>query len=210
MQKPNYYAVIPAEVRYNKKLTPNSKLLYAEITALCNMNGKCTASTEYFCKLYEVSRVSIQKWLKTLEDNGYIKRVNIYKQGSKEILTRVITLVNMPSKEKFTDNTNTNITNTNLTDSNKKARFKKPTLDEVKNYCILRKNNIDAEAYMDFYESKGWQIGKEIMKDWKAAVRTWEHRESKTPQTMSKIHQHLQKNINVKEKLKQQLKNEVN
>ena len=210
MQKPNYYAVIPAEVRYNKKLPPNSKLLYAEITALCNMNGKCTASTEYFCKLYEVSRVSIQKWLKTLEDNGYIKRVNIYKQGSKEILTRVITLVNMPSKEKFTDNTNTNITNTNLTDSNKKARFKKPTLDEVKNYCILRKNNIDAEAYMDFYESKGWQIGKEIMKDWKAAVRTWERRESKTPQTMSKIHQHLQKNINVKEKLKQQLKNEVN
>ena len=210
MQKPNYYAVIPAEVRYNKKLTPNSKLLYAEITALCNMNGKCTASTEYFCKLYEVSRVSIQKWLKTLEDNGYIKRVNIYKQGSKEILTRVITLVNMPSKEKFTDNTNTNINNTNLTDSNKKARFKKPTLDEVKNYCILRKNNIDAEAYMDFYESKGWQIGKEIMKDWKAAVRTWERRESKTPQTMSKIHQHLQKNINVKEKLKQQLKNEVN
>ena len=210
MQKPNYYAVIPAEVRYNKKLTPNSKLLYAEITALCNMNGKCTASTEYFCKLYEVSRVSIQKWLKTLEDNGYIKRVNIYKQGSKEILTRVITLVNMPSKEKFTDNTNININNTNLTDSNKKARFKKPTLDEVKNYCILRKNNIDAEAYMDFYESKGWQIGKEIMKDWKAAVRTWERRESKTPQTMSKIHQHLQKNINVKEKLKQQLKNEVN
>ena len=187
MQKPNYYAVIPAEVRYNKKLTPNSKLLYAEITALCNMNGKCTASTEYFCKLYEVSRVSIQKWLKTLEDNGYIKRVNIYKQGSKEILTRVITLVNMPSKEKFTDNTNTNITNTNLTDSNKKARFKKPTLDEVKNYCILRKNNIDAEAYMDFYESKGWQIGKEIMKDWKAAVRTWERRDKSNPKTMSKL-----------------------
>jgi hypothetical protein len=64
MQKPNYYAVIPADVRYNKNLTPNSKLLYAEITALCNMNGKCTASTQYFCKLYEVSRVSIQKWLK--------------------------------------------------------------------------------------------------------------------------------------------------
>ena len=187
MQKPNYYAVIPAEVRYNKKLSPNSKLLYAEITALCNMNSKCTASTEYFCRLYEVSRVSIQKWLKILEDNGYIKRVNIYKQGSKEILSRVITLVNMPSKEKFTDNTNININNNNLTDSNKKARFKKPTLDQVKNYCILRKNNIDAEAYMDFYESKGWQIGKEIMKDWKAAVRTWERRDKSNPKTMSKL-----------------------
>jgi len=190
MTKPNYYAVIPAEVRYNKKLTPNAKLLYAEITALCNMNGKCTASTDYFCRLYEVSRVSIQKWLKILEDNNYIKRVNIYKLGSKQIEARVITLVNIPTKEKFTDNTNINITNTNLTDSNKKALFKKPTLDQVKNYCILRKNNIDAEAFIDFYKSKGWQIGKETMKDWKAAVRTWERREVKKA-TMGKLHSQI-------------------
>jgi hypothetical protein len=169
MTKPNYYAVIPAEVRYSKNLTPNAKLLYAKITALCNMNGKCTASTQYFCRLYEVSRVSIQKWLKNLEDNNYIKRVNIYKPYSKQIEARVITLVNLPSKEKFTDNTNINITNTNLTDSNKKAFFKKPTLDEVKDYCILRKNNIDAEAFIDFYESKNFMIGKNKMKDWKTA-----------------------------------------
>tara|TARA_R110000765_G_scaffold68095_1_gene131586 strand:+ start:1157 stop:1780 length:624 start_codon:yes stop_codon:yes gene_type:complete len=206
MEKPNYYAVIPAEVRYSKKLTPNAKLLYAEITALCNMNGKCTASTQYFCSLYEVSRVSIQKWLKILEDNNYIKRVNIYRVGSKEILSRVITLVNSPSKEMFTDNTNINITNTNLTDSNRKAFFKKPTIDEVKDYCILRKNNIDAEAFIAFYESKGWMVGSNKMKNWKASVRTWEKREQKKPQTMSKIHQHLQKNINVKEKLLKQLK----
>ena len=186
MQKPNYYAVIPAEVRYNKNLTPNAKLLYAEITALCNMNGKCIASTDYFCKLYEVSRISIQKWLKILENNNYIKRVNIYKQGSKQIEARVITLVNRPSKEKFTDNTNINITNTNLTDSNKKALFKKPTLDEVKNYCILRNNNIDAEAFIDFYESKNFYIGKNKMKDWKACIRTWERREIKKT-TMSKL-----------------------
>ena len=186
-EKPNYYAILTAEVRYSKALTPNAKLLYAELTALCNMNGKCTASTEYFCRLYEVSRVSIQKWLKNLEDNNHIRRVNIYKQGSKEILTRVITLVNTPSKEKLTDNTNINITNTNLTDSNKKAFFKKPTLDEVKNYCILRKNNIEADAFIDFYESKGWQIGKEKMKSWKACVRTWESRDKNKPKTMSKL-----------------------
>ena len=155
MEKPNYYAVIPAEVRYNKKLTPNAKLLYAEITALCNMNGKCTASTQYFCKLYEVSKVSIQKWLKILEDNNYINRVNIYRVGSKEIVSRVITLVNSPSKEKFIDNTTIN--NINLTDSNS-MRFKKPTLDEVKNYCILRQNNIDPEAFIAYYESKGWTV----------------------------------------------------
>ena len=201
MTKPNYYAVIPAEVRYNKKLTPNAKLLYAEITALCNMNGKCIASTDYFCRLYEVSRVSIQKWLKILEDNKYIKRVNIYKQGSKEILSRVITLVNNPCKEMFTDNTNINITNTNLTDSNKKAFFKKPTIDDVKNYCILRKNNLDAEAFIAFYESKGWMVGSNKMKNWKQAIVTWEKREEKKPQTMSKIDSQLNEYLKGKEYL---------
>jgi hypothetical protein len=202
MIKPNYYAIIPADVRYSKKLTPNSKLLYAEITALCNMNGKCNASTQYFCKLYEVSRVSIQKWLKILEDNNYIKRVNIYKQGSKEIDTRVITLVNTPSKEMFTDNTNTKVyTNINLTDSNKKARFKKPNLYEIKNYCILRKNNIDAETFIAFYESKDWMIGKNKMKNWKQAIVTWEKRDKNNPQTMSKIDAQLNEYLKGKEYL---------
>ena len=200
-EKPNYYAIIPAEVRYSKALIPNAKLLYAEITALCNMNGKCTASTEYFCRLYEVSKVSVQKWLKNLEDNNHIRRVNKYKPHSKQIECRVITLVNVPSKEKLSDNTNINITNTNLTDSNKKALFKKPTLDEVKNYCILRKNNIEAESFIDFYESKGWQIGKNKMKNWKACVRTWESREKKNPKTMSKIDMQLNEYLKGKEYL---------
>ena len=200
-EKPNYYAIIPAEVRYSKALTPNAKLLYAEITALCNMNGKCTASTEYFCRVYEVSRASIQNWLSLLDKNGYITRVLIYRQGSKEILSRYIKLVDKPSLKMCTDNTNINITNTNLTDSNKKASFKKPTLDEVKNYCILRKNNIEAEAFIDFYESKGWQIGKEIMKSWKACVRTWESREKKNPKTMSKIDMQLNEYLKGKEYL---------
>jgi hypothetical protein len=185
MEKPNYYAVIPAEVRYNKKLTPNSKLLYAEITALCNMNGKCTASTQYFCRLYEVSRASIQNWLRLLEKNGYITRGVKYRQGSKEILSRSIKLVDTPSLKICTDNTNINITNTNLTDSNS-VRFKKPTLDEVKNYCKERNNNIDAESFIAYYESKGWTVGSGKMKNWKAAVITWEKKNFNKP-TMSKL-----------------------
>jgi len=204
-EKPNYYAIIPAEVRYSKALTPNAKLLYAEITALCNMNGKCTASTEYFCRVYEVSRASIQNWLSLLDKNGYITRVLIYRQGSKEILSRYIKLVDKPSLKMCTDNTNINITNTNLTDSNKKAFFKKPTLDEVKNYCILRKNNIEAEAFIDFYESKGWQIGKETMKSWKACVRTWESREKNNPKTNSKGMSKLDSQINEWQKAKELL-----
>ena len=125
MTKPNYYAVIPAEVRYNKNLTPNAKLLYAEITALCGMNGKCIASTQYFCKVYEVSRASIQNWLKTLEDHGYIIRDVKYKKGSKEILSRSIKLVAKPSLKIYTDNTNTKVyNNTNTTYSNNKGKSK--------------------------------------------------------------------------------------
>lgn len=58
-------------------------------------------------------------------------------------------------------------------------RFTPPTVDEVKVYCEERKNNIDAEQFVDFYASKGWKVGSNPMKDWKAAVRTWERRENK-------------------------------
>lgn len=56
----------------------------------------------------------------------------------------------------------------------KEKSFKKPTLEEVKEYCEERNNNVDAEAFIDFYESKGWKVGKNTMKDWKASIRTWE------------------------------------
>ena len=52
--------------------------------------------------------------------------------------------------------------------------FTKPTLDEVRAYCEERKNGIDAQHFIDHYESNGWKIGKTSMRDWKAAIRTWE------------------------------------
>lgn len=97
----NYYAIIPANVRYDRDLIPSSKLLYGEITALCNETGFCWAKTQYFQDLYGVSRVSIQKWLKSLEANGYISREVIYKENSKEVDKRVIRIVNTPDKEKL-------------------------------------------------------------------------------------------------------------
>lgn len=56
-------------------------------------------------------------------------------------------------------------------------RFTKPSLDEVSAYCAERGNKVDAEKWYDYYESNGWRVGKNAMKDWKAAVRTWEKRE---------------------------------
>lgn len=55
--------------------------------------------------------------------------------------------------------------------------FSPPTVEEVREYCVERGNNVDPEVFVDFYESKGWMIGKSKMKDWKAAVRTWERSE---------------------------------
>lgn len=63
----------------------------------------------------------------------------------------------------------------------KRKRFEKPTLSEVKAYCIERGNKVDAQHFYDYYESNGWKVGKNSMKDWKAAVRTWERSEYRKP-----------------------------
>ena len=59
------------------------------------------------------------------------------------------------------------------------TRFKKPTIEEIAAYCAERKNNVDPQAFFDFYESVGWRVGNKPMKDWKASVRTWEGREKR-------------------------------
>lgn len=97
--KRGYYAVIPANIRYDKNISANAKLLYGEITALCNEKGYCWASNEYFTKLYSVSRQSITNWLKNLKENGYIEIEFEYKEGSKEILHRYIKIFAGGSKE---------------------------------------------------------------------------------------------------------------
>lgn len=90
VEQPAYYAIIPASVRYDRRLPSKAALLYGEITALCNKEGRCWASDDYFCRLYDVSRKTVQRWLVSLELCGYIKREVTYKPDSKEIDTRYI------------------------------------------------------------------------------------------------------------------------
>lgn len=126
---PNYYAIIPANVRYDKDICPNAKLLYGEITALCNQTGICWAKNEYFSSIYGVSKTSISKWISQLVDKGYIRNELIYKAGTKEVLKRYLSLLthpiegklktpieqklNRPIEEKLKDN-NTRINNTSI------------------------------------------------------------------------------------------------
>ena len=69
-----------------------------------------------------------------------------------------------------------------LKENTKRKVFSTPTVDDVRAYCLERNNKVDPQSFVDFYESKGWMIGKNKMKDWKAAVRTWERSETKTRQ----------------------------
>ena len=63
-----------------------------------------------------------------------------------------------------------------------RARFTKPTIEEVQAYCRERGNSVDANRFIDYYEANGWKVGKNPMSDWRAAIRTWEKNAYSTPQ----------------------------
>ena len=149
----SYYAIIPANVRYDNDLTPNAKLLYGEITALCNEKGYCWASNNYFAELYKVSKKSISKWINQLMQKGYIKSQIIYKEGSKSIEERRLYIstptpkvlypmeekFHTPMEEKVKDN------NTYINNTNNNAVI---SLDDIDNIWKLYPNKKDkAKAY---------------------------------------------------------------
>jgi len=84
----------------------------------------------------------------------------------------------------------------------KNKRFKKPSVEDIKEYCIERKNVVDAESFFNYYESKGWKVGKSEMKDWKSAVITWE-RNNYSSKSKNKIQTNLDTWSDVKSILKQ-------
>ena len=99
--KINYYAIIPATVRYNHDLKPAEKLLYGEITALTNIKGYCYASNRYFANLYKVTVHTVSQWISHLENLEYIK-VEIIRNTKKEIKERRIYINDVPYIQKNT------------------------------------------------------------------------------------------------------------
>ena len=87
----------------------------------------------------------------------------------------------------------------------KRKRFEKPSISDIKQYCIERNNNIDASQFYDYYESNGWKVGKNSMKDWKAAVRTWERSEYRKPNSKKNSKEDA---INVVKELMEEYANE--
>jgi transposase len=140
INQPNYYAIIPADVRYDIKLKANAKLLYGEITALCGAQGFCWAQNDYFAALYGVNHKTISRWISQLEERGYID-VKVNKiQGNKrkislvtkkslpsdEKVTTLVTKKSLPSDEKVTSiYENITINNTSLIYKEKASEFLK-------------------------------------------------------------------------------------
>lgn len=67
-----YFAIIPAKVRYDKELSPNAKLIFGELVVLCQKEGFCWASNGYFARLYGVDKISVSRWFSQLRSKGYI------------------------------------------------------------------------------------------------------------------------------------------
>ena len=79
--------------------------------------------------------------------------------------------------EELNDKTGLNKVIENIIDGTQRKRFVKPTLEEVRDYCNEKHYNVNPEHFIDYYESNGWKVGRNSMKDWKAAVRNWARRD---------------------------------
>ena len=115
--KSNYYAVIPAIVRYDKDLTDKAKLLYGEITCLCNKEGYCFATNNYFSNLYNCTPRAIQFTLSKLQEKGYIKIIVENNYQRKIYLTdalRYEKIFTPPHENYFIGGYEKNFTNNNI------------------------------------------------------------------------------------------------
>lgn len=139
MDKPSYYAIIPANVRYDKNLKANEKLLYGEITALSQQSGRCFASNDYFANLFDVTNIAISRWVSNLVKYGYVNRVLEYKEGTKQIINRYLSLSIDPINNSVND-----LLTKKLPPINKKVK------DNTKNYNNTSNNNIKYNKYGEY------------------------------------------------------------
>lgn len=135
------------------------------------------------------SKTTTQRILKNLVAKGAIVKTDELHNGVKFCTYKVnknwygmskidmgnVSIIDTNNKEDI------NINNNSLY-KRESSRFQKPSIDEIRQYCSSRNNSVDPEQFYNFYESKGWTIGRTPMKDWRAAVRTWEKREKEVPQ----------------------------
>ena len=206
---PAYYAILTADVRYDKRLTANSKLLFAEITALTNQKGYCWSTNAYFAELYSVSTTSVSKWVSQLVKFGYLESQLIYKEGTKEILYRYLSLVkggmqeklNTPTQEKLKDNTTliNNTSNIIYTENNFAYESESEFMED---WNASRKSILGVQSNMkklSFHESENFKyLNKHFLKeDFKNGMRGLMKQKNGILPTMQLRPDHFLKDLNI-------------
>jgi hypothetical protein len=133
MEKPNYYAIIPAEVRYSN-LKPNAKLLYGEITALSGKLGYCYATNNYFAKLYGVSKNTVSRWISDLNKLEFIN-IEVERNENKQVIKRKISIIKKDNRaiyKTIKENTTSINTTSNITITKEKFITEVMTFDYPK------------------------------------------------------------------------------
>lgn len=159
IEKPNYYGIMPASVRYDKELKPMEKIMYTEITALSNKNGYCNATNSYFAELYDVHKNTVGDWINKLVEKGYLQSELIYK--GKQIIERRLYINDIPVNKKIEEN-NTRINNTRLI--KRKNIKKEKSLYEGKDKIEIGSKEIEAMELIN--QSNYSEEAKELIIYW--------------------------------------------
>lgn len=170
---------IPSHVWLDERLNALEKVILAEIDSLDGEHG-CWASNDYISQFCQCSASKVSKAVSKLTELGYI-RVESFNGRSRVLRSSLAKNDRQTSRICETDEQNllqSNINNKIENKSEKRKRFTPPTVDEVKAYCSETNLSINAEYFVDYYTSKGWKVGRDTMKDWKAAVRNWARRDN--------------------------------
>lgn len=132
-----------------------------------------TCSNKLICATLGMQEKTLIEARKRLQKKGFIT----YENGCRNLFSPKYKLMlnkDMPAKDK----------KGSTKKPASKTSFVKPSVEEIKTYCLERKNTVDAQRFFDFYQSKNWMVGRNAMKDWQAAVRNWENNSNSTKMTV--------------------------
>ena len=184
-----WFITIQQEMRDHLGLKGNELIVFAFINGYSQEGQGCyyggLANLQRVCGI--ASRQTAIDILKSLMAKGYIVKSEQLFNGVKMISYSVSPIIGQDVQKMdkgCPENGHNNIGDININSLSLKgsSRFQKPTIEEIRQYCQEKGYNVDAEQFFNFYESKGWVVGKAPMKNWRAAVSTWNKREKEIPQ----------------------------
>lgn len=182
---------IPADVWLDPELTALDKMILAEVDSLDNGENGCYASNKYIAEFCGCSVTKVSTSISKLLNFGllYVESYDGRKRILKSRLSKFERQTFKNCKSDFQNLKHINIDKNTHKDTSRE-RFTPPSIEEVRDYCKERGNQVDPVRFVDFYESKGWMVGKNKMKNWKAAVRNWEKGDAQKKPKMTDIDNH--------------------